>query len=195
MKKSRTVIILSVVAALILVVVLLLTREPAPAAPSEVPPTAEVSMTTPAPTPAPTPVAVPTTNPDAAVTTTQTTDASGNRIVTVTHPDGTSTTITIVNVPEGGSGVRSEDDPAFPSPTPTAGDEPTPTPAPTSPPATGATAYEQYCAMSPEEQYAVFLTFESPEAFMAWYNAIKAEYDAAHPAIVINPGDVINFGT
>lgn len=61
---------------------------------------------------------------------------------------------------------------------------------PTVPSEPALTSYEQYNAMSPEEQYAFFCTFDTMEDFVAWYNAAKAEYDAAHPDIDIGDGNI-----
>lgn len=55
------------------------------------------------------------------------------------------------------------------------------------------TAYEQYNNMSGDEQLAFYRTFDSSEAFIAWYNAAKADYEASNPAIEIT-GDVIDLG-
>lgn len=59
------------------------------------------------------------------------------------------------------------------------------------------TAYEAYLAMSPEEQQAFFESFSSPEAFIAWFNTAKAEYDAKNKTVdgkngEINIGDYMN---
>lgn len=43
------------------------------------------------------------------------------------------------------------------------------------------TEYERYMAMSGDEQYEFFQSFESPEAFMNWLNAAQAEYEELHP--------------
>ena len=96
-----------------------------------------------------------------------------------------------------------EDDPAAnPSEEPTTPSEPdkpteptapteseTPT-EPTVPSEPASTSFEQYNAMSPEEQYAFFCTFSSMEDFVAWYNNAKAEYEAAHPGIDIGDGNI-----
>ena len=61
---------------------------------------------------------------------------------------------------------------------------------PTVPSEPASTSFEQYNAMSPEEQYAFFCTFSSMEDFVAWYNNAKAEYEAAHPGIDIGDGNI-----
>lgn len=48
--------------------------------------------------------------------------------------------------------------------------------------------------MSAEEQYAYYKSFDDPEEFYNWYNAAKEAYEKSHPAVVINPGDVIDLG-
>lgn len=55
---------------------------------------------------------------------------------------------------------------------------------------TAASEYEAYHAMSGAEQKAYLESFESIEAFFEWYNAAKAEYEAAHPSIEIENGSV-----
>lgn len=69
---------------------------------------------------------------------------------------------------------------------PTVGEEEKPTEAPVVP----TTEYEKYNAMSGEEQEAFIDSFESIQAFMDWYNAAKAEYDALHPGIDIGDGNI-----
>lgn len=79
--------------------------------------------------------------------------------------------------------------------------EPSATAVPTAPAATEApaaghipnsTAYEQYNNMSGEEQLAFMESFDSVEAFVAWLNAAKADYEASNPPIEIT-GDVIDL--
>ena len=50
--------------------------------------------------------------------------------------------------------------------------------------------YEQYQAMSGDEQYAYFNTFGSVEDFFAWYNAAKATYEKENPSIEIGGGSI-----
>lgn len=50
--------------------------------------------------------------------------------------------------------------------------------------------YEQYQAMSAQEQTDFFNSFADPADFFAWQNAAKAEYDAAHPNIDVGDGSV-----
>lgn len=52
------------------------------------------------------------------------------------------------------------------------------------------TAYEEYIKMSGEQQLAFMQSFESPEAFFAWLNAAKAEYEAQNPGIDVDDGDI-----
>ena len=40
--------------------------------------------------------------------------------------------------------------------------------------------YEEFLALTEEEQLAYYESFESPADFMDWYNAAKAEYDETH---------------
>lgn len=51
--------------------------------------------------------------------------------------------------------------------------------------------YEEYNAMSAEEQEAFFLSFNSPEDFFAWYNAAKEKYLEENPGIEIGPDGII----
>ncbi len=55
------------------------------------------------------------------------------------------------------------------------------------------TSYEMYVAMSPEEQEAFFATFDGMEAFVAWYNMAKSEYEASNPNVEIGDG-AVNLG-
>ena len=48
------------------------------------------------------------------------------------------------------------------------------------------TDYEQYMDMTGEEQEAFFDSFENEEAFFDWFNAAKAEYEKAHPPVIID---------
>ena len=52
------------------------------------------------------------------------------------------------------------------------------------------TAYENYMNMSGEEQLAFMQSFESMEAFFAWLNAAKAEYEAQNPGIDVGDGNI-----
>lgn len=55
------------------------------------------------------------------------------------------------------------------------------------------TAYEQYNNMSGSEQLAFIESFESVEAFVNWYNAAEADYNAQMDPIEIT-GGVIDLG-
>ncbi len=57
----------------------------------------------------------------------------------------------------------------------------------------GSTGYEQYIAMSGEEQEAFYNTFDSTAAFFQWLNAAQAEYEALHPSIDAGNGEIV-FG-
>ena len=54
--------------------------------------------------------------------------------------------------------------------------------------------YEKYCAMSADEQYAYYKTFDSPESFLKWYNSVRDAYEKEHPATVLEPGEAIDLG-
>ena len=49
---------------------------------------------------------------------------------------------------------------------------------PSKPVAPGEMTYEAYIALSGEEQFAYYKTFESATAFNTWYNNAKAEWEA-----------------
>ena len=53
--------------------------------------------------------------------------------------------------------------------------------------------YESFHDLSAEDQQAILESFTDIEAFFVWYNQIKAEYEAAHPAIEIGDG-VVDMG-
>ncbi len=57
-----------------------------------------------------------------------------------------------------------------------------------------AITYEEYEAMSAEEQQAYYLSYSDPMDFFAWYNDAKAEYDAQNPGIEIGPGGSVDIG-
>lgn len=48
------------------------------------------------------------------------------------------------------------------------------------------TDYEQYMNMSGEEQEEFFNSFENEKDFFDWFNAAKAEYEKAHPPVIID---------
>ena len=48
------------------------------------------------------------------------------------------------------------------------------------------TDYEQYMDMSEEEQMKFYDSFESDQAFFDWLNQAKAEYEKAHPPVIID---------
>lgn len=54
--------------------------------------------------------------------------------------------------------------------------------------------YEEYMALSPEEQQAYFLSFEDPADYMAWFNQAKAEYEANKDDIVIGGDGNVDIG-
>lgn len=54
----------------------------------------------------------------------------------------------------------------------------------------GGSEYEKYMAMSPEEQEAFFETFDSPEAFIKWFNNAKAKYESSNDSIVVEGGGI-----
>ena len=50
--------------------------------------------------------------------------------------------------------------------------------------------YEEFWAMSGKEQQAYYESFDSVDDFFAWYNAAKAEHEAAHPGIDAGDGEI-----
>lgn len=58
----------------------------------------------------------------------------------------------------------------------------------------GVLSYEEYMAMSADEQYEYYMSFETPEAFFEWYNAAKAEYDAKADETKVEYDGTLNIG-
>lgn len=54
--------------------------------------------------------------------------------------------------------------------------------------------YEQYNALSAEEQEEYFNSFKSVEDFFAWYNKAKAEYEASQDYTEIGSDGNIDIG-
>ena len=81
-----------------------------------------------------------------------------------------------------------------PQETKPAGDKnPTDSTKPTEKPGSGdsdAVTYEEYMQMTATEQRDYMESFESVDAFFAWYNAAKAEYDAQNPDIEVGNGSI-----
>ena len=50
--------------------------------------------------------------------------------------------------------------------------------------------YEEYWLMDGKSQAEYYNSFGSDEAFFEWYNAAKAEYDAAHPGVDAGDGEI-----
>ena len=61
-------------------------------------------------------------------------------------------------------------------------------------PDTAWTDWDDFLAMTPEEQDAFMQSFDSVEDFKDWMVAAQKEWAAAHPMEEINPGDVIHIG-
>lgn len=57
-----------------------------------------------------------------------------------------------------------------------------------------ALTWEQYEAMSAEEQYKFFQSFSDPADFFAWREKAKADYDKAHPTIEVGKDGTIDIG-
>ena len=53
--------------------------------------------------------------------------------------------------------------------------------------------YEDYCNLTSDEQFAIFESYESTEAFLNWYNKAKEEYDKLQPVVSIEPGMAIDL--
>lgn len=66
----------------------------------------------------------------------------------------------------------------------------TPTTEPTQSPDKEQMEYEKFQNMSAADQQAFMGTFENLDLFFAWYNQVKAEYEAAHPPIDVGDGSV-----
>ena len=54
--------------------------------------------------------------------------------------------------------------------------------------------YEEYNALSAEEQEAYFNSFDTIEDFFAWYNKAKAEYEADQDYIEVGGDGNLNIG-
>lgn len=54
----------------------------------------------------------------------------------------------------------------------------------------GTTSYEAYLNMSGDQQLAFMQSFDSMEAFFAWLNAAKAEYEAQNPGVDVGDGNI-----
>lgn len=52
--------------------------------------------------------------------------------------------------------------------------------------------YKDYIAMDADRQRAVVEAFSSPEVFIAWYNAVKARYEAENPNIELGEDGIID---
>lgn len=52
------------------------------------------------------------------------------------------------------------------------------------------TSYEAYLNMSGDQQLAFMQSFDSMEAFFAWLNAAKAEYEAQNPGVDVGDGNI-----
>ena len=57
----------------------------------------------------------------------------------------------------------------------------------------GKPTYEDYNAMSAEEQQAFYLSFSDPQDFFNWYNAAKEEHDKNSGDIVLGEDGVIDL--
>lgn len=93
------------------------------------------------------------------------------------------------------TGNQTTEPPANPAPNPnnTPDDGKEPTVAPMTPGQIGPnldTTYEEYLAMSTEEQMRFYYSFACAEDFYEWYNAAKAEYEANSGDIVVGNGPI-----
>lgn len=76
---------------------------------------------------------------------------------------------------------------------PTQSTEPAQPTQPTESASEGELDYETFTAMDPAEQRVYMESFESLDAFFAWYNAAKEAYEQEHPAIDVGDG-VVDLG-
>ena len=56
------------------------------------------------------------------------------------------------------------------------------------------TTWEQYLAMSEDEQYEFYEKFDSPKAFYEWKKKAEAAYDDNKNVIEVKPGETIDIG-
>ena len=54
----------------------------------------------------------------------------------------------------------------------------------------GLLSYEEFWGLSGNKQKDYYDSFDSAEDFFAWYNAAKAEYEAKHPGIDADDGEI-----
>ena len=139
------------------------------------------------------------------------TQASGN--VTTEAPTGTSTEVptdaptdapteTPTNAPtetptNAPAGTPTDAPTNAPTGTPTNAPTDAPTEAPTEPSADNYKApenYEEYIAMSGEDQMRFINSFPSVDAFVDWVTAAREEYEASKDKTPLGPGGIIDVG-
>lgn len=54
--------------------------------------------------------------------------------------------------------------------------------------------WEEYQAMSAEEQYKFFESFSDPKDFFAWQEKAKADYEKRHPTIEVGKDGTVDIG-
>lgn len=176
---KKTIIVAAVIIAAITVIFLLLVKPNTASSETE----SEAQQTASASDSAekPEPVADSASTPETAVASPieEKINADGSKSVTVTNSDGTQTNIVI----------RSEDGSAKTVSTDKTADS---TDKKTD--ISGLLSYEEYSALSAEEQHKYYDSFDSADDFFEWYNAAREEYEKAHPAIEVSNGDIIDLG-
>lgn len=101
--------------------------------------------------------------------------SSSSKIETVSQPSGNGSSASS-SAPSSGSSSSSSDTSSKPTVEDAEDD--------------GEVTYEEYIAMSGAEQQKYLESFDSIEAFFAWYNAAKEKYDKENPSIEIGDGSI-----
>lgn len=111
----------------------------------------------------------------------------GNRTYTLTTSDGDSHTIVIRKVDDDDVIPDDSDDDVDEE------DDPGEQEQPYIPPMEFGTAYEEFLALSNEDQVKFYYSFENASEFFKWYNAALEEYKSLNPTIVVGEDEVIDF--
>lgn len=117
----------------------------------------------------------------------ESTNSDGNRTYTLTTSDGDSHTIVIRKVDDDDVIPDDSDDDVDEE------DDPGEQEQPYIPPMEFGTAYEEFLALSNEDQVKFYYSFENASEFFKWYNAALEEYKSLNPTIVVGEDEVIDF--
>lgn len=112
-------------------------------------------------------------------------DTRGNRTYTLTTSNGNQQTITVRKKEQGDANDEVDTSSAIVD---------NPKEEPDIPPIELGTAYEEFIAMSNEDQVAFYYSFETADEFFKWYDKALEEYKSLNPTIVVGEDEVIDFG-